>query len=264
VSRIVDAGLAALGVVVAVTVGYVLTHNDDAPASGSPTPPSVASRITEVPSPSEVPGSVAGSVPGSDATKAPGSGSASAEQPVVVAWLGDDWTAGAGASKQRKRFTTVVSRRLDVTELNFGADGTGYAQSSADGTAYRGRLADVVAAHPDVVVVSGGRNDVLNDPDTAATRARKLFAQLHRELPDAQLVAIRPFWGDSDPPAALDTLANSIRQAVTDVGGTYLDIADPIHGHPEYMADDADPDDDGYAAIASALREPIAGVVATS
>lgn len=259
VHRIADAALAALGVVVAVTAGYVLSHNNDSPASGSPTPPSVASRATTVPSPS----APISSAPATDQPSGAITSSALA-RPLVVAYLGDDWTSGEGATKQSKRFTTVMSHRLDVTEMNFGADGTGYAQSSTSGSNYRGRLEDVVAANPDVVVVSGGRNDVLNDPAAGVTQATRLFTKLHERLPGAKLVAIRPFWGDSDPPPELDTLASAIQQAVTNAGGTYLDIADPIHGHPEFMANDADPDDDGYAAIAKALRGPLAGVVGTS
>jgi lysophospholipase L1-like esterase len=42
------------------------------------------------------------------------------------------------------------------------------------------------------------------------------------------------------------------------VGGTYLDIPDPIHGHPGFMADAADPNDRGYAAIAAALEPQLA------
>jgi lysophospholipase L1-like esterase len=48
-------------------------------------------------------------------------------------------------------------------------------------------------------------------------------------------------------------LGSAVRQGVTAAGGTYLDLPDPIHGHPSYMADLADPNNQGYAAIAAAL-----------
>jgi lysophospholipase L1-like esterase len=52
-------------------------------------------------------------------------------------------------------------------------------------------------------------------------------------------------------------LSRAVKKAVTDVGGHYLDLADPIHGHPEYMADEADPNNEGYAAIAAAVGPSI-------
>jgi lysophospholipase L1-like esterase len=171
----------------------------------------------------------------------------------VVAYLGDDWTSGRGASRPAKRFTTLLARELDVRERNFGAPGTGYAKAAGHAGPYRSRIDAVVAARPAAVVVSGGRNDVRGDPAAAVVQARTLFARLRAKLPDATLIAITPFWGDSDPPAALIAVAQAVKQGVTAAGGIYLDVPDPIHGHPRYMRNAADPNDRGYAAIAAAL-----------
>jgi lysophospholipase L1-like esterase len=179
----------------------------------------------------------------------------------VVAFLGDDWTAGIGASAKAKRFTTRVCAQLQVTERNFGIDGAGYAKSGAGGDDYRSQVAKIVAADPAIVVVSGGRNDYSDDADTTAAAVHALFAQLHEKLPNAKLVAIAPFWGDSDLPPEMIALSDAVHSGVTDAGGTYLDIADPVHGHPEYMADDADPDNAGYAAIAAALEPELSSLL---
>ena len=225
-------------VVVFAVAGYVIVHHDPVARAGQ-TPGYTAPPST---------------------TPAPPSGSASPEgagkTTPTVAFLGDDYTTGTGASAKAERFTTLVCKRLGVTEQNFGADGAGYASPSAAG-AYLSRVAQVVAAKPDVVVVSGGRNDVLDNADTVAAHATALFTTLHAELPNAVLVAVAPFWGDSAPQAALARIADSIRRAVEAAGGTYLDIADPLRGHPEWMADAADPNDAGYAAIATALESKL-------
>jgi lysophospholipase L1-like esterase len=172
---------------------------------------------------------------------------------VLIAFLGDDWTTGTGASRPANRFTTLLARRLGVAERSFGVAGAGYAKASATGGTYAAQVAAVVAAQPDVVVVSGGRNDASDSPDTAAADARRLFATLHAKLPNAVLIGIAPFWGDSDLPPAMIQLGRAVKAAVTAAGGTYLDLPDPIHGHPSFMADAADPNDQGYAAIAAAL-----------
>jgi lysophospholipase L1-like esterase len=184
--------------------------------------------------------------PSSQPTKKP--------KPLVVAFLGDDWTAGTGASSHKHRFTTLVSHDLSVTERNFGADGTGYAKATSSDGDYTSRVADVVAAHPDVVVVSGGRNDATNLLATVASRARSVFDELHSKLPDATLVAVAPMWGDSAKPPEVVAIGQAVKGAVTAAGGKYLDIADPIRGHPGFMANAGDPDDNGYAAIAAALE----------
>ena len=111
-----------------------------------------------------------------------------------------------------------------------------------------------------MVVVSGGRNDLSTGHDlTASTdEVDQLFAKLRAGLPHAELMAVAPFWGDSDLPTALQTLGQRVKDAVTAAHGTYVDIEDPIHGHSDFMADDADPNDAGHAAIAAALEPKLA------
>jgi len=257
VQRIWNVGLIALAVAVFCAAAYVIVHNDDparAHANRSRGPIRSSPPSTSAGTPSSRP-------PSSGVASASAIGStSSANDRLVVAFLGDDWTAGAGASSTGKRFSTVVSRQLDLAERNFGGEGSGYAKSGPNAGTYRRRIAAVVAADPDVVVVSGGRNDRADSASTAAEAARKLFATLHDELPDAMLIAVAPFWGDSDLPAELAALSTAVKQAVTKAGGSFVDVDDPIHGHPEYMADDADPNNRGYAAIAAAVT-PLIGAL---
>jgi lysophospholipase L1-like esterase len=241
VNRVANVALAVLAVVVLGAAIWVITQNK-APASSTGTQGSIAAEQTTIAAPRT---SASHSV---DAT------SASSSTGVVVAFLGDDWTAGVGASDTTKRFTTLVASDLHLVERNFGVAGTGYAKSSDARGPYSARVNAVVAANPAVVVVSGGRNDASDDAATASEHVHALFATLHSKLPGAVLIAVAPFWGDSDLPPEMVTLGQQVEQGVTDAGGTYLDVPDPIHGHPAFMADAADPDDQGYAAIAAALE----------
>jgi acyl-CoA thioesterase I len=229
--------LAALAVVEISAAVYVVRHNHSS-QSAVAAPPSTPAVTSTSPAPGL-------GVGGTSTSQAPAS--------VLVAFLGDDWTAGTGASGKANGFTALLARQLGVAEHSFGVPGAGYAKSSPSGGTYASRVAAVVAARPDVVVVSGGRNDASDSPATAADDARQLFASLHAKLPDAVLIAVAPFWGDSDLPPEMIQLGQAVKAAVTAAGGTYLDIPDPIHGHPAFMADAADPNDQGYAAIAAAL-----------
>jgi lysophospholipase L1-like esterase len=238
--------LAALAALELAAATYVVTHNNAPKTNVADSPAAVQTQ----PGPSGS-GTSSFGIAGSSASR-PGAGR------PVVAFLGDDWTAGIGASAQGKRFSTLLARRLQVKERNFGVDLTGYAKSSDTGGPYRERLAAVVAAHPVMVVVSGGRNDRSDDAATFADDAEQLFATLRAKLPAAVLVAVAPFWGDSDLPPELVRISRTVEKAVTDARGTYLDVADPIHGHPEFMADAGDPNDQGYRAIAAALAPRLA------
>ena len=224
-----------LALAVFVAAGYVVTKKDHVRDAGTVLPVDSVS---------------ASSSAGGDASGSPSRGSAGKR---TVAFLGDDWTAGTGASTRSKRFTTLLAKDLGATERNFGVDGSGYAKSSSSGGAYDSRIDQVVAAHPDVVVVAGGRNDTGDYVPTLQARVKSLFARLHDKLPKATLVAVAPFWGDSDAPSDLGPVTAAVKKYVDAAGGTYLDISDPVRGHSSYMASDADPNDKGYAAIATAL-----------
>jgi lysophospholipase L1-like esterase len=246
VRRVPGVLLVLIALVAFVAAGYVLAHDQPVKNAGE-MPAGPPSSSTSSPA---------------TASSSLSSSGATTTKPVV-AFLGDDWTAGLGATTKRKRFTSLVAGALNLRERNFGADRSGYAATSSSGKDYDGMVADLVAAKPQYVVVGGGRNDVVEDDlSTATANAATLFQTLHRKLPDATLVAVAPTWGDSDPPAALADLARAVKKAVTAVGGTYLDIRDAVRGHPDYMADDADPNNAGYAALARVLEPRLRPLVA--
>lgn len=237
--------IALLAIAVFAAAGYVIVKKDPVPDAG---------QVLPLQSPSTVSGGPSGP---SNA----GSGSTSSSPGGVIAFLGDDWTAGSGASAKSKRFSTLLAEQLGLTERNFGADGTGYAKATASAGTYDSRTDAVVKAGPRVVVVSGGRNDVADYLPTTQRHIRDLFTTLHAKLPNAVIIAVEPFWGDSDKPAELGPIATAVQQSVQAAGGHYLAVDDPIHNHPGFMADASDPNDKGNAAIAKALADPIRALV---
>lgn len=252
VQRVWTGLLLLLAVGVLAGAVYVIGHHDVVPDAGQ-TPGYSASA----------PGSVApvesASLPSSGSASQPSSGPAQTviPAPIKTVFLGDDYTLGIGASSSAKSWTALVSSslRLDATVL--GDEGGGYARASRDGKTYADFVDEVVAANPELIVVSGGRNDVVDSAQTLNGAARALFAELHARLPDATLVAIAPLWGDSSRPAKLTPVTNAVKIGVADAKGSYLGIDDPLYRHPNWMTDDARPNDDGYAAIASAVTSAL-------
>jgi lysophospholipase L1-like esterase len=233
VQRVLKGLLLLLTVVVTAGVVYVVGHTD--PVRGAGTTPGysqqAAGPASDTPSPS-------------DATATP----------ARAVFLGDDYTAGAGASAGSVPWTDRVATALDLDATVVAEPGAGYATQGKDGTSYLQLVDTVVKARPDLVIVSGGRNDVDQAGEAVRSAAQRVFTRLQRQLPDATIIAVAPWWGDSPHPDKLAKVATAVRSAVQAIPhGKYLDAADPLVGHPEWMADEANPNNRGYAAISTSL-----------
>ena len=253
VNRVWTALLIALTAAVMGGVVYVLGHNTKVPQAGQT--PGFTPPVTQPITSTETTPSTSPATPVSSGVAATTSSSSStAHTTTLIAFLGDDYTHGLGGSGGSATFPALIAMALNVRQQSFYLDNAGYAKSGNNGKTYADLVSAVVAAHPDIVVVSGGRNDRADDPSTLASKASALFAALHQGLPDAKLVAVAPWWGDSSQPAVLQTVGTDIRDGVAAAGGTYLDLSDPLYGHPSWMANAADPNDQGYQAIAQSLE----------
>lgn len=181
---------------------------------------------------------------------------------VSVAFLGDSYTTGFGASKPERRWTSLVCDHLGWTQLNFGVGGTGYLNPLQPHVAYPYRVSEIAARHPDVVVVSGGYNDrglAARAPQEELAAIRSTFAKLRKALPNATLYAVRPFAPAGPEAPVLGAIGSAVEQSVQEVGGTYLDIGDPLRYAPEDMyADGIHPNDPGYRALAEAFEHAYA------
>lgn len=201
--------------------------------------------------------------------------SATPEAPSVsVAFLGDSYAAGTGATAADKRFAALVSASFNWREANFARAGTGYVTSvtvnaqPTCGLAYCATIlektVDVIAAHPDIVIVSGGRFDVGQTSVSVTDAARQTFAQLRAALPDAQIFAVSPLWDDALTPAPLLTIGTEVKTAVIAAKGTYLDVGQPLLRAPKLVASDGiNANDAGQAAIAAAVTQALQKVGVT-
>lgn len=174
-----------------------------------------------------------------------------------VAFLGDSYTVGSGASSKSNRWTRLVANERDWRELNFGVGGTNYATKSnlENGDPYVERVDEVVGANPDIVIVSSAGNSMDTDQQEAITET---FEQLRAGLPDAEIIATSPYTRDWSYPDNLVEFGENIEAAVESVGGKYVEIGHPLEDHPEAMAEDGvHPNDRGYQLIATAIEETL-------
>jgi lysophospholipase L1-like esterase len=206
-------GLLPLGITAAVVVAVTA-------CTSTPTAPTASPRDTPAATASPTPTDF----------DAPG-------RPVVVG-IGDSIMNGHGLEDSQD-WPSLLAVDRDDTVYNLACDGGGFIAVGSCGTSFAGLIPDAVKQNPDIVLVQGSDNDhAQSEPAlTAATNA--MIAQLHKELPHAQIVGINTLW--NQPTSAPDEIAYSsraVRDAVGSVGGTFIDIGQPLQGHDDLLQDD--------------------------
>ncbi len=187
--------------------------------------------------------------PGQAASPSPG-------QPVV-AFYGDSYTRGTGASSPERRWSTIIASDRGWFEFNPSVDGLGFVNNRGFGGA-GDDLVEKIVEHeppPDLVIVTMGLNDNFSMPARADDIEAAIDADLSRlreELPDAHLVVVEPFWYTDERPESVERIIGWVEAAAAEVGADYIAGASRwLEGHPEWMAADIiHPNDDGYAEIA--------------
>lgn len=179
----------------------------------------------------------------------------------LVAFYGDSYTRGAGASDPALRWSTRLADDRGWREYNPSVNGLGFVNNrDASGVDLPG---DIIAADPDMVIVTMGLNDVFSYDAHAGRIHERIdedFARLASELPDARLVVVEPFWYTSERPEALDVIIGWVQDAAAAVDADYITGASSwIQGHPgEMAADGLHPNDAGYDVIFERMHTALA------
>ena len=181
-----------------------------------------------------------------------------------VAFYGDSYTLGTGASSEDKRWSTIVSRERNWNEFNPSVNGLGFI-NNRDNFGDGDLPSLVIDAKPEIVFVTMGLNDNFSYDGAADSIRAQIdfdFDRLKAGLPDARFVVVEPFWYTDERPESVDTIIGWVKDAAADLGADYIPGASRwIEGHPEWMADDGlHPNDDGYAAMAVRMDEELAKI----
>ncbi|MHA6694278.1 SGNH/GDSL hydrolase family protein [Homoserinimonas sp. A520] len=179
----------------------------------------------------------------------------------VVAFYGDSYTSGMGASDPSKRWSTIICEQRGWAEFNPSVAGLGFVN-------YRTVVGDgdvpslIIEQRPSIVIVTLGLNDTFSFEFAAADIKHNIeddFERLSTELPDARIIVVEPFWHDGEPPDSLDKIAGWLRDAAADIDADYVAGASGwLHGHPEWISwDGLHPNDEGYAELATRMDEEL-------
>ena len=181
-------------------------------------------------------------------------------KPLVVV-LGDSYVSGLGASVEALRWSSRVASSRGWLEANLGRGGTGWATTSGVSgcglslcPTVETMAAAAVAARPDVVLVSAGRNDLAAyavSPGSVQTAIERTLTALRAGLPKARIVVISPMWDSSAVNPGIPVMAGWIQQSAAAHGAQFVSGASSwLLGHPEWIFDGVHPNDAGYAQIA--------------
>src|SRR6195952_5595359 len=184
-----------------------------------------------------------------------------------VAFYGDSYTLGVGATVSANRWSTIVCAERGWREFNPSINGLGFGRNRrnfGDGDL----PSQIIASHPDIVFVTMGLNDnfgFATDADRIRVQISTDLEYLRLALPMARFIVVEPFWYTDDRPDSLSVITGWVKAAAEFIDADYIVGASHwLEHHPEWMADDGlHPNDAGYAQMAhqmdaalGALRPP--------
>lgn len=177
---------------------------------------------------------------------------ASATGPVVVG-IGDSILEGHGLADGESWLADVAEQ--DGWRLtNLASDGSGFVTEGNDGDTFADQVEAAELLRPDVVIISASSNDLGASNDSIASATTNTVDALHAALPTTEIIAVSAVWGDTATPPQLNDISSDMADAAIAVGGTYLDIGQPLAAQPGLMqSDDVHPTAQGQWVLASAV-----------
>ena len=169
----------------------------------------------------------------------------------IVAFYGDSYTLGIGASDKSKRWSTLICGERNWREVNPSVNGLGFVNNRSVAIDEPG---EVIAARPDIVFITMGLNDNFSYDRAATEIHRRIdvdFSRLKGALPAARFIAVEPFWYTDERPESLGVISGWVKSAASDIGADFVPGASHwIQHHPEWMATDRlHPNNKGYAEM---------------
>jgi len=181
-----------------------------------------------------------------------------------VAFYGDSYTLGIGASSITRRWSTIVCAERGWREFNPSVNGLGFVRNRrnfGDGDL----PSQIIASNPDIVFVTMGLNDnfgFATDADRIRVQISTDLEYLRLALPIARFIVVEPFWYTDDRPDSLSIITGWVKAAAEFVDADYIVGASHwLEHHPEWMAEDGlHPNDDGYAHMAAEMDAALAAL----
>lgn len=181
-------------------------------------------------------------------------GSSHGAHRLRVVTIGDSLMSGYGLDLGQA-WPTILAGKAHVSMTSFACGGMGFVVSGDCGTPYSGLVPALAALQPDIVVVESSSNDFGENPDDVRAQTLTTVEEMHDAAPGARIFGLSTIWNDdTDVPDEVGSTSDDLSVAISLVGGTFLDVGQPLAGHPDWMQDDdVHPTARGQEAIAQAV-----------
>jgi acyl-CoA thioesterase-1 len=180
--------------------------------------------------------------------------------PARVAMVGDSIMAGSGLTPEQA-WPALLGHDDHLDVINLACGGAGFRAVGGGqqcSSSFKGLVAYAAATHPGTIVVQGSSNDLGQHDSALSATTTATVRDLHEAAPRAQIVGLSAVWNEHRPPAQLARIDDQVRSAVRGVGGSYVDIGNPLEGHADWMqSDDVHPNAAGQRALEHAIRSAL-------
>ncbi|TPX02641.1 SGNH/GDSL hydrolase family protein [Schumannella luteola] len=140
----------------------------------------------------------------------------------LVAFYGDSYTIGTALSDpEAERWPALISEERGWREFNPSLNGLGFVNQRGD----RDLPGQIIAAKPDIVVVTMGLNDNFSydgGADEIHAAIDRDLDRLHEKLPDARFIVVEPFWYQDERPDSLAQIIRWVHAAAERIGADWV------------------------------------------
>ena len=171
----------------------------------------------------------------------------------TVAVIGDSIESGTGLRPAEAWPALVaVDRRWELE--NYSVPGAGFV-ALGDEQDFGAQVDQAIALRADMVLIGASDNDLGRDVSTVSAAMTAAVQRLRTALPHACILGFNALTGEASDDD-LAPLNEALRDAVTAVGGHWLDLGQPYRGRAGLVQDDGEhPTPAGQQAIAAAVLE---------
>ena len=198
--------------------------------------------------------------PGASATPAAIAPSVLPAVPLRVLTIGDSIMKGFGL-KPGQAWPELISQQDGWSLSALACNGAGFlAIGAADDcdSNFSSIVKGASALQPDLVIIEGSSNDFGMSNSALLESTLSAVSDLQADFPRAKIVGLSAVWGDTTVPDEIAEINSQVQQAMAQVGGTYVDLGQPLSGHPELMqGDDVHPTAAGQRVLAAAVKEAL-------
>ena len=177
--------------------------------------------------------------------------------PLNVLTIGDSVMKGFGV-EAGQAWPELISQQDGWSLTTLACNGAGFLAigNPDDCDSNFPSIVEVASSlHPDLVIIEGSSNDFGMSSSSLLESTVGAVSALHAKFPRAKIVGLSAVWGDTTVPDEIAEIDSQVQQAMTQVGGTYVDFGQPLSGHPELMqSDDVHPTAAGQQVLAAAIK----------